>query len=119
MTQKLLTLGADVHVTNIRGSTALHLLFKGELSKHCHAEKNDAILGLLLDSGAELNRLNYLGESPLSLAAKYASYKTVKRMIDAGADVNLTKGSTNSALLVSFMIALTTLPHHTPPYIFR
>ncbi|KAJ8688530.1 hypothetical protein QAD02_024325 [Eretmocerus hayati] len=99
MTQKLLTLGADVNVTNIRGSTALHLLFKGELSKHCHAEKNDAILGLLLDSGAELNRLNYLGESPLSLAAKYASYKTVKRMIDAGADVNLTKGSTNSALL--------------------
>ncbi|KAJ8688412.1 hypothetical protein QAD02_024207 [Eretmocerus hayati] len=96
--QKLLELGADVNVANIRGSTAMHLMFEGQLSNHQLAEKSDEVLTLLLNAKAELNRLNDSGESPLSLAAKCGSYQMVQRMIDAGANVNLSEGSTNPAL---------------------
>ncbi|KAJ8688333.1 hypothetical protein QAD02_024128 [Eretmocerus hayati] len=73
MTQKLLELGADVNVANTRGSTAVHLMFKGQLSNHKLAKNGDEVLTLLLNAGAELNHLNKFGESPLSLAAKYGS----------------------------------------------
>ncbi|KAJ8688492.1 hypothetical protein QAD02_024287 [Eretmocerus hayati] len=98
VTQKLLELGADVNVANIHGSTAVHLMFVGETSVYNCLDKRDEVLNLLLNAGAEVNRLNDSGESPLSLAVKCGSHQMAKRIIDAGADVNLSKDSTKSAL---------------------
>ena len=55
-----------------------------------HAQED--VVQLLLDKGAEPNRVNHLGETPLSLAAYYQSYydriDVAKVLLDAGADPN-------------------------------
>ncbi|KAJ8679888.1 hypothetical protein QAD02_015675 [Eretmocerus hayati] len=100
MMQKLLELGADVNLANGRGSAAMHLLFERQYqTPHPMSDEESCeVLSLLLNAGAELNRLNKSGESPLSLAAKCGYYHTVKRIVNSGADINLTKSITNSPL---------------------
>jgi hypothetical protein len=69
----LVQLGADVHAVTTRGDTALHL-----------ASTPEAV-ACLLEAGAELNRRNTVGETPLFQAIHWGHVPAVTALVQAGA----------------------------------
>ena len=74
---RLLAAGVDPRVTNAVGATPLH-----------YGTGNDAIVRELLRAGADPNAKSVLGGTPLhSAAARPNAYRSVKRLLDAGAAI--------------------------------
>jgi len=70
MVKMFLMTGADIHMRNNGGNTALHAAFK---------VNNENILGMLIDRGANYKVINDNGETPLfyakpETARKYGLY---------------------------------------------
>lgn len=80
---RLLAAGADVRATNSIGATALH-----------YGTGSDAIVRDLLRAGAEPSAKTVSGSTPLHTAAsRPGSYRSVKRLLDAGAEVDVMRSS--------------------------
>lgn len=77
--QLLLAKGADPTSTDGKGRSALHLAAAGNF---------DAIVGLLLDSGAPLNVRAKGGVTPLLAAAKAGGVAALSKVVEAGAAVS-------------------------------
>lgn len=71
--------GADINAADNEGNTVLHLSLR-------HSDPGFEF-GPLFDLGADLNRQNLEGESPLMLAAINKPEQTVRQFLDKGADV--------------------------------
>ena len=69
----LVQLGADVHAVDTRGDTALHLA------------SNAKTVACLLEAGAELNRRNHVGDTPLFRAIHGGRVQAVTALVQAGA----------------------------------
>ena len=48
-----------------------------------------AILGLLIRKGVSVNDTNFVGDYPLTFAANYRCFQTLKMLVDNGANVNV------------------------------
>lgn len=71
--------GADAKIVSEAGVTALHWC-TGEVAK----------VRLLLDQGADVNKVSRLGRTPLLVAAStYGTLETVKLLLQKGAEVNV------------------------------
>ena len=89
----LLQHGANVHVADESGNTALH-----HVMKTCNRFTRESILDTLLKAGADVNVCNNDGESPLYLAVHkyvgvvkfYRVHSTVTNLLEHGADPNST-----------------------------
>ena len=68
--------------------TALHFAVAQRISDGKTMEPSAEIAKLLVEAGANVNAADYLGQTPLEWAAKYASHDIVQMLIKAGADVN-------------------------------
>ncbi|KAK5711420.1 hypothetical protein LTR15_012493 [Elasticomyces elasticus] len=91
MVAELISCGADVHASNIEGSTALtyaiiYATHRAEHSAHIQAVERDyeKCVRLLLQYGADPN----LG-SALVFAAIYGRTSEIRLLLDGGADINL------------------------------
>lgn len=78
MVESLLEAGADVRATNNAGATPLHW-----------GVGSERVVGLLLGAGANPNAHSLAGGTPLHAAAgRPESFAQVKRLLDAGAEVD-------------------------------
>jgi ankyrin repeat protein/serine/threonine protein kinase len=68
--------------------TALHWAVAQRLVDGQTIDPSPEITKLLIEAGADVNARDYLDQSPLEWAAKYASPEIVQMLIKAGADVN-------------------------------
>ncbi len=68
--------------------TALHHAVARRTSEGKTLEPSAEIVRLLIEAGANVNAADYLGQTPLEWAAKYASPEIVEMLIKAGANVN-------------------------------
>ena len=76
--QRLVQSGANLKVTNERGSTDLHF---AALKGHTR------IVGMLLDAGLDKERFNKPGFTPLMLAAIGSHHETIKLLLNRGANI--------------------------------
>ena len=75
----LISSGADAKAESETGVTALHWC-TGDVAK----------VRLLLDQGADVNKVSLLGRTPLLVAAEtYGTLETVKLLLQKGAEVNV------------------------------
>ncbi|MBA3957958.1 MAG: ankyrin repeat domain-containing protein [Parachlamydiaceae bacterium] len=79
-------LQADVTVAVLEGNTALHYCINRETAE------------ALIKAGADLERLNDKGETPLLTATRYNRIDTVKALIRAKANVNARGGDRKTAI---------------------
>lgn len=80
MTRALVSAGASVTaVTRINAYTPLFMASESG---------NAAVIGVLLEAGANANAVSTTGSTPLMLAAASGQVDAVKRLLDAGAEVN-------------------------------
>jgi len=68
--------------------TALHWAVAKRLADGETIDPSPEIAKLLIDAGADVNAKDYLDQTPLEWAAKFASPDIVEMLIKAGADVN-------------------------------
>jgi uncharacterized protein len=78
--QKLLAHGADLHMVDADGDTALH---------GAAQSGNVEIMRLLLDKGADPNAKNKVGGTPLMWAAVYGNDDAARLLLSRGADASL------------------------------
>jgi ankyrin repeat protein len=88
----LLKSGADVNVTQIDGTTALHWA-----AYHDDVETT----ALLVRSRANVNATNRYGVPPLALACTNGNAPVVKLLLDAGADANATVKGGETVLMMA------------------
>lgn len=88
----LLESGADVNLTQVDGTTALHWA-----AFHDDAE----LVDLLLKAGADVNAENLYGVPPLAQATTNGNVAIVKLLLDAGADPNTKLKGGESVLMVA------------------
>ena len=89
LARTMIRIGADVHLRNWKGQTALHLAsYKG------HKE----MVEFLLDSGSNINEQDEAGRTPLMLAAKMGLSGVVRKLLLAGAKVGLEDAEGQTAL---------------------
>ena len=81
--------GADVHLRNWKGQTALHLA-----SSKGHKE----MVELLVDSGSNVDEQDEAGRTPLMLAAKMGQSGVIRKLLLAGAKVGLEDAEGQTAL---------------------
>jgi len=95
--KRLIKAAADVNIANNFGETVLHILMK---DRNWQDAGGFAILDALLDHGANPNvKDNYYGETPLHKAVKNRrSTKLVKRLIKAGARIDIPSKSSRTPL---------------------
>lgn len=84
MVELLLRYEADPNVLNENGNTALVSATGGNQ----HGMAREKLVGLFLDAGAKVSVRNKAGRGPLSVASEHCSADTVKRLLEAGDDVN-------------------------------
>ena len=79
LAQMLLVAGANVRAaTRINGYTPLFLASR---------EGHGAVVGALLEAGADAKAVSMTGSTPLMLAAAAGNVDAVQRLLDAGADI--------------------------------
>ncbi|MEO7719719.1 MAG: ankyrin repeat domain-containing protein [Capsulimonas sp.] len=86
----LIDRGADVNAANITEGVALH---------RCHSSPDFA--RMLLAAGAEIDRKNHLGFTPLMVAAQRGTDECVRVLIEAGASVNHRNNQGVTALMLA------------------
>lgn len=84
-----LELSRDVNETDKSGMTALH---------HGAVKGNEAVIRLLVDSGADVNAKDNGGQTGLLLAAQKCNEAVVRLLVDRGADVKATDKTGMTAL---------------------
>lgn len=88
--QTLLTQKADVNVTQVDGTTALHwAVYRNDL----------AAVDQLINAGAKVSVANRAGIVPLYMASLYGNPEMVTRLVKAGADAKLL-GPNNETMLM-------------------
>jgi len=81
----LLKHGADVNATAYDEKTALHAMAKDGYRPD--DQDGQDVIEVLLDHGANVNAKDDSGKTPLHVAAKIGRPKTIKLLIDLGADI--------------------------------
>ena len=85
----LLANGANPNLKAKDGSTALHNTISTGVVKQEKKERQQEILKLLIEKGAEVNiRDKIVGKTPLHKAARYGRVDLCQILVDNGADVN-------------------------------
>ncbi len=90
---------ADVNTTNNADDTPLHIAARSQYNYSTQQlldyrlqpppfKKRKEIIIALIDAGADLEAVNKDGDKPLHIAAALGGVKTVRLLIDKGADVN-------------------------------
>lgn len=75
---------------------------KGDTPLICAiAAKNEEIVDILLQSGADPNKCTKYGETPLIAAVKVGSQEIILRLIEEGANINKTNALEESALKIA------------------
>ena len=93
--KKLLDAGADINITDEMERSVLDYVFlKGEISK-----KYIDLAKFFIKKGANLNNIDAIGVSTLSIQATYCHYDAVKVFVESGADVNLINSTGTTALM--------------------
>lgn len=78
--------GADIHLANAIGETALHYI----------ATLNQpGDVALLIEGGADVNCLNNYGETPITIASIWRAPISAKELLDAGANLGLERAIDN------------------------
>ncbi|KFM76720.1 Ankyrin-3, partial [Stegodyphus mimosarum] len=85
----LLDAGALINQSNARGETAL-LMAITELSIHIQCQKHSYtdLCMLLINSGSDVNAVNYLGQTPLHLAVSSNNELLVRKLLVSGSNIN-------------------------------
>ena len=65
-------------------------------------------MGLLLESGANVNRVGEYGSTPLMLALKHCSTETVKLLLAMNADVNVTDEDGDTCTILTLAVKYST-----------
>ena len=78
--RELLNLGSDVDRTDASGKTALHVA----LMVDCNV-----VADILLSSGANPNAAMWTGDTPLHFAVRAKNYAAVRKLVAAGAKVDV------------------------------
>lgn len=79
-----LTNGANVNGDDEMENTLLHVTI---IHNKDQEENNETMIELLLDKGADINRENKFGETPLYVAIWHSNYKAVFQLLKAGASL--------------------------------
>ena len=89
----LLARGAPVDAANRRGAQPLHYASDGAPgSTHWNPEAQAAVIGMLVDAGADPNALDRDGIAPIHRAVRTRCAAAVAALINAGADPHLRSG---------------------------
>ena len=89
----LLARGAPVGAANRRGAQPLHYASDGAPgSTHWNPEAQAAVIGMLVDAGADPNALDRDGIAPIHRAVRTRCAAAVAALINAGADPHLRSG---------------------------
>ena len=86
----LLDAGADVSITKPNGNTCLHTAVVGACCREA--------LQKIIEQGINVNTLNNMGETALHLACKSAQAKSVKLLLEKGADPNISDANYSTSL---------------------
>jgi len=89
----LIRYGAKVKLVDKEKNTALHLLVQNG--------DDEAMVRLLANHGIDVNAVNKDGETALMLAAENGNAKSVKALLESGADVTKLNAEKKSALDVA------------------
>lgn len=81
--QVLIEAGADMNKRNIFGQTPLWLA----------ASNGNDVVELLIKARADMNQVDNLAETPIKRAARMGRMEIVKKLMDAGAEIDNTKNS--------------------------
>jgi len=79
----LIESGADMNQTNIFGQTPLWLA----------ASNGNEVVEVLIEARADLNKVDNLAETPIQRAARMGRMETVKKLMDAGANIKNSKSN--------------------------
>jgi len=87
----LLEHGANVKAADKDNKTPLHHVLESEAISSDDSNPNLLMVNLLLDCGADTNTKTSLGESPLYIACSKGLTAVVQKMLQCGANVNVSK----------------------------
>jgi len=100
--RRLLTAGADVEARNRRGACPLHAATTGSPgSGSWNPRRQEAMIRLLVDSGADPNATAAGGVTPLHRAVRNRCASAVRALLAAGADPRRTNDHGSTALDLS------------------
>lgn len=88
LVSKMVAHEADIHAPGPQGSPLHEAAENGNL----------ALVKLLVANGADLNRINDLGETPIFLAAERHHFEVLQWLVDKGADASAANGLGNTIL---------------------
>ncbi len=102
LAQELMRLGAEVRVENRRGAQPLHYAVDGNPnSRSWNPVAQSAIVGLLIERGADPNARDKSGVTPLHRAVRNRCAEAVRVLIGGGADVRLENRGGSSPLFLA------------------
>jgi len=100
--KKLLAAGANANAKDEWGKTALMQTFQEDYSIAVPGFNYEKVQDLLLEAGADVNAADEYGQTALIMASYVGDVDSVKKLLDAGANVNAkykTDGEENNALV--------------------
>ncbi|MBN1500820.1 MAG: ankyrin repeat domain-containing protein [Spirochaetes bacterium] len=96
----LLTLHFDINYADYNKMTALHHAVYN-YGGQCMDDNSEIVMQLLLSKGAETNRVDINGNTPLILAARNNSLTGIKKLLKYNADINKKNNDGNTALIIA------------------